>query len=66
MSQNNNTAGYIGCGILAVAGLIFLPYVTIPLLILAAIGAWINKKEKNQDRQDLDDIKEILKKDGHL
>ena len=65
MSQNN-TAGYIGCGIFILLGLIFLPYVTIPILILAAIGAFIQKKEKSQDQKDLEDIKELLKKDGHL
>ena len=65
MSQNN-TAGYIGCGIIILLGLIFLPYVTIPILILTAIGAFINKKEKSQDQKDLEDIRELLKKDGHL
>ena len=64
--SDNNTGGYIGCGILFILGLIFLPYVTIPVGILILIGALINSKQKKQDEQDLEDIKALLKKDGHL
>ena len=67
MSSNaNNTAGYIGCGIILILGLIFLPYVTIPVAILALIGHCMNKKQKSQDEKDLEEIKDLLKKDGHL
>ena len=66
MSNNNNTAGYIGCGIIFILGLIFLPYVTIPVGILALIGLCLHKKQKSQDEKDLEDIKALLKKDGHL
>ena len=65
MSQNN-TSGYIGCGIISLLGIIFLPWVTIPVLILVAIGTYLKKKEKKQDQEDLEDIKNLLKKDGHL
>lgn len=65
-SNDNNTAGYIGCGIIAVLGLIFLPYVTIPVGILALIGLCMNKKQKSQDEKDLEKIKALLKKGGHL
>ena len=66
MSNNNNTAGYIGCGIILILGLIFLPYITIPVGILALIGLYMQKKQKSQDEKDLEEIKDLLKKDGHL
>ena len=65
-SNDNNTAGYIGCGIIAVLGLIFLPYVTIPVGILALIGLCMEKKQKSQDEKDLEKIKALLKKGEHL
>lgn len=67
MSNNsNNTAGCIGCGIITILGLIFFPYITVPIAILALIGLCINKKQKSQDEKDLEAIKSLLKKGGHL
>ena len=65
-NKSNNTAGYIGCGIIFILGVIFLPYVTIPVGILALIGLCMNKKQKSQDEKDLEKIKALLRKDGHL
>ena len=66
MSDSSKKGGYIGCAVIFILGLFFFPYVTIPVGILLLIGHLINSKQKKQDDQDLEDIKSLLKKDGHL
>lgn len=64
--MSDKKAEYIGCAVLFILGLIFPPYITIPVGILYLIGTIINAKKKSQDEQDLEDIKAALKKNGDL
>lgn len=66
MSANCST--FLGCGIilLILVGIFTFPYIVIPVVIIGGIILCLSKNQKktlkSQDEQDLEDIKNLLKK----